>query len=249
MRLRQLIQSLHRWLGLALGVQVVIWTMSGVVMSLLPIEHVRGENMIAYDAPMELRVQNYFPPAGVLTEVDGAREATLKFWLGREVYVVTGASGKTMFDADTGERISPISEEDARRAAIADFAGEDAIERAILLNQAPQEAGKRRGPLWRVEFSDRDKTRLYISPDTGEVVARRNRIWRFYDFFWMLHIMDYKERDNFNNPLIRVFALTGLMFALSGLTLVVFRIQNGRYVEDGRRAIKRNGAGKDKAAE
>jgi uncharacterized iron-regulated membrane protein len=248
MRFRQFIQSLHRWLGLALAIQIVIWMSSGVVMSLLPIEHVRGENMVAYHAPTDLKVQNYFPPAGVLAEVGGAREATLKSWLGREVYVVTGANGKAMFDADTGDRLSPISEADARRAALADFAGEDGIDRAILLNSPPRESG-RDVPLWRVEFTDENQTRLYISPETGDVVARRNRVWRFYDFFWMLHIMDYKDRDNFNNPLIRTFAITGLMFALSGLALVIFRIESGRYVEDGRRAIKRRNSENEKAAD
>lgn len=248
MQIRRGVQSLHRWLGLALGAQLVIWTMSGVVMSLLPIGHVRGENMIAYAAAPELKVQNYFPPAGVLAEVEGAQEATLKSWLGREVYIVKGTTGDTMFDADTGERISPISEQLARQAAVQDFAGEDSIVRATLLNRAPREAGDG-GPIWRVEFSDPDQTRLYISPGNGEVVARRNRVWRFYDFFWMLHIMDYKERENFNNPLVRTFAVTGLMFALSGLALVIFRLQSGRYAEDTRRATKSAGGEKEKAAE
>ncbi|OFX05802.1 MAG: hypothetical protein A3E78_10115 [Alphaproteobacteria bacterium RIFCSPHIGHO2_12_FULL_63_12] len=248
MQIRRGVQSLHRWLGLALGAQLVIWTLSGVVMSLLPIGHVRGENMVAYEAAPELKVQNYFPPAGVLAEVEGAREATLKSWLGREVYIVTGTAGDTMFDADTGERISPISEQLARQAALQDFAGEDTVERATLLNRAPREAGGG-GPIWRIEFSDPDRTRLYISPGNGKVVARRNRIWRFYDFFWMLHIMDYEERENFNNPLVRIFAVTGLMFALSGLALVVFRLQSGRYVDDTRRATKSAGGAKEKAAE
>jgi len=231
---RKVIQTAHRWLGLALGIQVAIWTLSGVVMSILPISLVRGENMIAYDARPELKIQSYFPPAGVLAEVEGAREATLKSWLGREVYLVKGEAGDALFDADTGEAISPLSEQDARKVALSDFAGDDQIARAALLNRAPREAG-RDGPLWLIEFSDRDQTRLYVSPQTGEVVARRNRIWRFYDFFWMLHIMDYRERDNFNNPLIRSFAVTGFMFALSGLALVLFRLRNGRYAEDLRR--------------
>lgn len=247
MRFRPFIQSAHRWLGLALVGQIVIWMSSGVVMSLLPIGHVRGEHLISFNEPPPLKVQNYFPPAGVLADVEGGREVTLKSWLGREVYVVTGSAGKTMFDADTGEKLSPISEQDARRAAQADFAGEDSINRAILMSNPPRETG-RKTPLWRVEFRDRDETRLYISPETGEVVARRNRIWRFYDFFWMLHIMDYKERDNFNNPLIRTFAITGLLFALSGLALVAFRIEGGRYAEDFRRTLtKRNGENKKAA--
>ena len=61
--------------------------------------------------------------------------------------------------------------------------------------------------------------------------------------------MDYEERENFNNPLVRIFAVTGLMFALSGLALVVFRLQSGRYVDDTRRATKSAGGAKEKAAE
>lgn len=244
MRFRRSIHALHRWLGLALGVQVLIWMTSGVVMSLLPIEHVRGETAIAYDAPVALEVGNYFPPAGVVSQIDGAYQATLKSWFGRDVYVVTGASETAIFDADTGERLSPISKEEARRAALADFAGEGEIDKLVLLNNPPREAGNA-GPLWRAEFSDRDETRLYISPHTGVVVARRNRVWRFYDFFWMLHIMDYRERENFNNPLVRSFAITGLLFALSGFALVVLRLRSGRYVDDARRL----GSGKSNAAQ
>lgn len=234
MRVRRFVQTLHRWLGLAIGVQIVIWMTSGVVMSLLPIAHVRGETAAAIDAPHELIVQNYFPPAGVISEVDGAQEVVLKTWLGREVYVVSGAAGKALFDADTGERLSPLSEENARRIAVADFAGEGEIAKIRLIDNPPREFG-RPGPVWRADFSDRDETRLYISPETGAVLARRNRVWRFYDFFWMLHIMDYRERENFNNPLVRTFAITGLMFALSGLALVGFRLQSGRYADDARK--------------
>lgn len=243
MQIKRAVQSLHRWLGLLLGVQLVIWMTSGVVMSLLPIEHVRGETAAAPDAPIELAVQNYFPPAGVIAEVDGAQEVTLRKWLGRDVYAVSGAEGAAMFDADTGERLTPLSEELARQVAESDFSGDGEIVTMELLRAPPREFG-RPGPVWRAAFDDKDDTRLYISPETGRVLARRNRVWRFYDFFWMLHIMDYKERDNFNNPLIRTFALTGLLFALSGLTLVVFRLEGGRYAEDAKRL---SGGRKDRA--
>ena len=38
----------------------------------------------------------------------------------------------------------------------------------------------------------------YISATTGSVLERRNDTWRWWDFFWMLHIMDYDERENVN---------------------------------------------------
>lgn len=238
MKLRRSVQALHRWLALALCVQILLWMGSGAVMSLLPIALVHGDPNKAYDAPVELRVHNYFPPAGVVSEVAGAQEVTLKSWLGREVYVVSSRDSKAMFDADTGDRLSPISENDARRVAVADFAGEGEIEKLTRLDNPPHEYRGPR-PVWRADFSDDDRTRLYISPDTGVVLTRRNRAWRFYDFFWMLHIMDYRGRDNFNNPLLRAFALTGLAFALSGVTLVGFRLHSGRYADDARRMARR----------
>lgn len=234
MQFRKFVQSSHRWLGLALGAQLVIWMTSGVVMSLLPIEHVRGETAAAPMAPIELAVHNYYPPAGVIAEVDGAQELILKKWLGRDVYVVSGATGAAMFDADTGERLTPLKEDLARQIAESDFSGDGDIATMEMMTAPPREFG-RKGPVWRATFADKDETRLYISPDTGVVLARRNRVWRFYDFFWMLHIMDYKERENFNNPLVRTFAITGLLFALSGIGLVAFRLTGGRYAEDARR--------------
>ena len=61
--------------------------------------------------------------------------------------------------------------------------------------------------MWRVDFDDSRHTTIYVSPQTGKVVGRRNTIWRVYDFFWMLHIMDYSARDNFNNPLVVTAAI------------------------------------------
>jgi len=41
---------------------------------------------------------------------------------------------------------------------------------------------------------------------------------------WMLHIMDYETRDNFNSWWLRLAAFLALLFAISGLALVVQRI-------------------------
>jgi hypothetical protein len=231
MRVGRAIHVAHRWLGLLLAAQVLLWMTSGVIMSWFPIEEVRGETAASIEAPPALSVTGYFPPGGVITEVPGATDLRLKSWLGRPVYLVTAQEGRALFDADTGEKISPLSKELATKVAEADFRGDGELERIVLMNNPPAEY---RGatPVWRAEYSDANETRIYISPHSGEVVARRNRVWRLYDFFWMLHIMDYKERENFNNPLIRGFAATGLLFALSGLWLVGARLAGGRYKDD-----------------
>ena len=136
-----------------------------------------------------------------------------------------------IFDASTGARISPLSEQLARKVAEMDYLGDGEIVRAALMSFPPQEY---RGPtpVWRLDYNDRFNTRIYVSPSSGEVRARRNDIWRLYDFFWMLHIMDYEDRENFNNPLLITASITGFIFALSGIIIVVFRLSRGRYLND-----------------
>ncbi|MDZ7627396.1 MAG: PepSY domain-containing protein [Parvularculaceae bacterium] len=231
MRAARAIHVAHRWLGLLLAVQVVLWMASGAVMSWFAIEDVRGETAASIEAPLALRATSYFPPGGVIADAPDATGVELKTWLGRPVYIVTSENGRALFDADSGEKLSPIAEDLAKKAAEADFRGEGELKRLTLTNNPPPEF-RGKTPVWRAEFSDKNETRLYISPETGQVLARRNRIWRLYDFFWMLHIMDYEERENFNNPLIRAFAITGLLFALSGLFLVAHRLAGGRYKDD-----------------
>lgn len=231
MRAGRAIHLAHRWLGLLLGAQILLWMTSGVIMSWFPIERVRGETSASIEAPLALSPTNYFPPGGVIADFQGATDVRLKIWLGRPVYEVTGDSGGALFDAESGERLTPLPEELAKRVAASDFRGEGELKRLTLMNNPPAEY-RGNTPVWRADYTDADETRLYISPHTGEVVARRNRVWRLYDFFWMLHIMDYEARENFNNPLIRTFAVTGLLFAVSGIWLVFQRVAGGRYMND-----------------
>ena len=78
--------------------------------------------------------------------------------------------------------------------------------------------------MWQISYDDKDKTRIYLDADTAELKAVRTRIWRVFDFMWMLHIMDYKERENFNSWWLRLFSGAAVLFALSGLALVAHRV-------------------------
>ena len=89
--------------------------------------------------------------------------------------------------------------------------------------EAPQETG-REGPLWRVDFDDAERTSFYLSPETGEVVTRRSNVWRFYDFFWRLHIMDLENGEDFNHPLIIVATSLTLSIVISGFILLAIRL-------------------------
>lgn len=229
MTLSRFMKTAHRWLGLALAVQVSLWMASGFVMSWYDIKLVRGETNSMTVIPPELEPRTYANPGGVIVQSPGATGVRLKSFLERPVYEVAAAAGPAIFDAVSGEKISPISEDDARRVAARDFTGDGKIVAMELLETAPEDY-RRAVPVWRATFSDRLHTRLYISPDTGEIAARRNDIWRLYDFFWMLHIMDYETRDNFNNPLVRLTSFTAILFALTGIYLIVVDFRRGRFL-------------------
>lgn len=222
MKLYGIVQRIHLWAGVLLGIQVLLWMLSGVVMSWYHIELVRGERAMFATPSQELESRNYASPGGVIAQLDGATSVELRYFLGRPVYEVKSESAQALFDATSGEKLSPIDEVTARAVAEQDYVGEGEIEKIALLNNPPHEYRKAL-PVWRADFNDSLHTRLYISPDTGVVASRRNDVWRLYDFFWMLHIMDYDERENFNNPLVKAASAAGLLFAITGLVMVVLK--------------------------
>ncbi len=88
-------------------------------------------------------------------------------------------------------------------------------------------------PVWKVTFEGSESLNLYLDPWTGEILARRTTRWRVFDFFWMLHVMDFENRDDFNHPLLQIAAFLGLLIALSGvilwaLTTSLFRKKRSR---------------------
>jgi hypothetical protein len=57
-------------------------------------------------------------------------------------------------------------------------------------------------------------------------VTRRHRFWRWFDFLFMLHIMDYETRENVNNPLLRGATVLAATTAVSGLWLLYFSFRH-----------------------
>jgi len=227
MRIAPWLAFLHKWIGLFIGIQIVLWMTGGLVMSVFPIEHVRGEHNIRELPPVTLAASEFAVPLDqVVAEFapDGVRSATAKALLGRPVYDLERAiGGHILVDARTGGELT-VDEGVVRALARADFAGAAPIAEIGLLSESSLEY---RGPVpvWRVRFSDDEDTRLYFAADTGRIMARRNASWRLYDFFWMLHIMDYEGRENFNNPLVITAASFALFTVLMGIGLLAFRLR------------------------
>tara|TARA_R110002051_G_C8757399_1_gene501143 strand:+ start:1150 stop:1551 length:402 start_codon:yes stop_codon:yes gene_type:complete len=120
--------------------------------------------------------------------------------------------------------MSPINEELARQIAEADYSKDAPIKSATLMSDPPTEYG-RPGPVWQIRFDDAGDTTLYIDPKRADVLARRSSTWRFYDFFWKLHVMDYDDGENFNHPLLITAAGAAIFVAISGMILLVIKMR------------------------
>ena len=74
-------------------------------------------------------------------------------------------------------------------------------------------------PAFVISYDDPTNLKSYVSVDDASFRTVRFRDWRWFDFLWMTHTMDYEGRDDFNNLVLRIFSLLGLMTVLSGFVL------------------------------
>lgn len=217
--------QLHKWIALIVGIQVLFWVAGGVVMTAIPIERVRSEHHVAEAKPSPLPIDTAMPVAEVARRA-GLRpvEAQLKTSPRGPVWSLKSASGDpVILSAITGRPMEAMAAADVRVLAQRAYKGDGRTVSATLLAEAPQETGKA-GPLWRVDFDDAEGTSFYLSPQTGEVVSRRSNVWRFYDFFWRLHIMDLEKGENFNHPLIIAAGVLTLSIVVTGFILLWIRL-------------------------
>ncbi|HEY0682284.1 MAG TPA: hypothetical protein VGD45_08145 [Steroidobacter sp.] len=225
MRPALLSRTLHKWLALIVGIQLVFWMISGFYMVVVDLDFIHGDPLVRnlhVPLPREAPKLSF---GEVARRFEGVTEASLRALPGfsAPVYEVSTASGKSLVDAMTGQELSPLAEESIGNLAREYYAGEGKVAALTLIERdAPLEIQNRPLPLWRVDFDDWLQTSLYVHPDTGVLVTRRHRFWRWFDFLWMFHIMDFDTRTDINNGLLRASTIAGLVTVLSGCWLLYF---------------------------
>lgn len=221
---------LHKWLALLMAIQILFWFVSGLFFALAPIETVRSEHRIAAPRPVALDANSI---GDALTSIPAAEAQAptsieIRMLLDRPVAELAYAQGAPrLFDLATGQRLSPIDAAAARRIAQANLDGNAP---AIGVSRVTEESTEYRGPLpaWRVDFEQANRA-VYVAADTGEVTARRSTLWRTFDFLWSLHIMDFKNHEDFNTPLLAVATALGLVIILTGIVMFPSRLGFNRW--------------------
>ncbi len=220
------IKFLHRWLGLFASIQLLLWTLSGLFFTIPDIKDVRGDQYRVWETADEIQrldQNNLFAVSSLLKNLNINKEEDYTILLKRRadrwVYQVDSSNQISNYDAISGERLFFITPDEASLIVTRET---NLLPKKVELINDRESGSEYRGrdlPLYRVFVEKPQKGMVYVDPNTGEIAAIRTRLWRTFDFLWSLHIMDYKERDDFSHWLIRIFAFIGLMTIVSGMLL------------------------------
>ncbi|MEO0525835.1 MAG: PepSY domain-containing protein [Bacteroidota bacterium] len=220
----------HRYLGLILGVQFLLWTLGGLYFSWTNIEEIRGDDLKNSHPTMSTNL-NYISPTLFLADSfepsDSLRSLHLTTILGKPFYRVesltNGVKKVSLFNAIDGSIRGAITKEEATAIAKNKLNVKAKVKFIEYLTKTGEHHEYRERPLpaYAITFDSPANTTVYVSQEHGNVQTFRNNQWRVFDFLWMLHTMDYRERDNFNNWLLRAFSIFGIFTILSGFSLYI----------------------------
>jgi hypothetical protein len=222
--IRHRLRRWHIWLGWIVGIPVLLWTVSGVVMVWKPIEEVRGTNLIR-DLPAMRFNAPVIPPAVAGVPM---KSLSLEQRAAGARWVVRLPDGHTrLADPLSGALLPPMSALDAAHEVTARYTGSAKI-RSVTKTSADSPPLDLRRPVaaWQVTMDD--GTNFYVDAGSGEIVAKRTRWWRLYDFMWGLHIMDPQTREDTHNPWVIGFGIAALLTTILALIMLPLTIRRGK---------------------
>ena len=210
------IRKTHRYLGLFLGIQFLFWTISGLYFSWTNIDDIHGDHFKNLDyqpqafsnliSPSQLDIDN-----GVNTIELRDIDNTPYYWV----------NSKQLYNALDGSTKNSTTKEPALYIAKLNIKNDLEVESIEQINKTGKhhEYREKLLPAYVITYKTDEALKAYVSVKDGKFQTVRHRNWRWCDFLWMTHTMDYEGRDNFNTMVLRAFSLLGLITVLSGFLL------------------------------
>ncbi|MFD2165708.1 PepSY domain-containing protein [Thalassotalea euphylliae] len=224
MKIQSTAATLHKWLMAAVGIQLLIWSITGLYMVAMDIHYIHGDTLVKNNHTYVDTTSVKLDLSAILKRYPKAQKIRLSNLNHIPVYRFHSEDKHVIVDARNGKVLSPISEQLAIELAVAEFTGSaEVISAQLITEQPPYELSARHLPVWQVAFADDIGSILYVGVNNGEVVTKRHQYWRLFDWMFRFHIMDYQDSDIANN-LLRVVAFITLLASLAGALLVYMRV-------------------------
>ena len=210
------IRKAHRYLGLFIGIQFLMWTISGLYFSWTDIDDIHGDQFknLQYQPKA---FQNLLSPT-LLNISEGIKTIEIRdinsvpyYWINK----------KELYNAINGQLKPEITEEEAVYVATQYMKKDLEIITVKRITEVDRQHEYREKllPAYVISYATDKALKAYVSVNDGKFQTVRHRSWRWFDFLWMTHTMDYEGRDNFNTIILRAFSLLGLITVLSGFLL------------------------------
>ncbi len=212
----QKIRKTHRYLGIFIGIQFLFWTISGLYFSWTNIDDIHGDQF--KNSEYQPKTFNNLVSPSELKISGGINTIALRDINGVPFYWI---NKKQLYNALDGSLKENISEEEALYIAKNYMKGGLKVASIEKIKEAGKhhEYRERLLPAYVISYDTDEELKAYVSVKDGKFQTVRHRSWRWFDFLWMTHTMDYEGRDNFNTLVLRAFSLLGLITVLSGFLL------------------------------
>jgi hypothetical protein len=191
------VRKIHRYLSIFIAIQLLLWTVSGIYFAFNKIEMVRGEQ---YRLPLETEYRIFKR-------------------LGQEIIETNENGLKTYLSYPDKLPVKNLSPEEAITIAKQKTSLIPIEVSLIEKEERGVEYRGRRLPIYKISTDTKNDINIYLDPITGDIAAIRSDSWRAWDLLWALHIMDYQDRDNINNILLKIFSVLALISSITGIIL------------------------------
>jgi uncharacterized iron-regulated membrane protein len=215
--MKLIVRNTHKYLSFFISIQLLLWTVSGIYFAFNKIENVRGEQY-RLQSPFKYSFKN------IEFEIPEATSAVVKKRLDKTIITASTEAGMRYFDEE-GDPLKKISFDEAKQ-----IVAENTLLKPIAVEEVsePKKGSEYRGrqlPIYKVTTRNANDKEInaYLNIFSGDIVAIRSAQWRIWDLMWGFHIMDWQERDNIDNILLKIFSVLALISSLSGI-LLFFKI-------------------------
>ena len=211
--MKSIVRNVHKYLSFSISLQLLLWTVSGIYFAFNKIEMVRGEQYIL--------TQSYAVDLSQINlNIPEAENVRLSKRFNEEIIIITKDIGNEYLDIK-GNSLNKLSTDEALQIVGNKTTLKPLNVEEIKMEKNGSEYRGRPLPLYKVISKNKanEKINVYLNVFSGEILAIRSAQWRVWDLMWGFHIIDWQERDNINNFLLKIFSILALISSLTGLLL------------------------------
>ena len=237
----------HRWLGIAIGLMFLIWSLSGIVLMYAGIPHMTAGERLHRLPLLTLDAVKISPQQALSNISQQIRGEPFRLRISmhndRPVYRInTGfVFGQwTVVYADTGEKVEPLSPETAR-SWLSKFLQiqeqsihfEETLTEPDMFTHSP--AIQTHMPMHRFAVSDGFDAKYYVSANSADVVMKTTMGSRLLGFAgYNMHTLFFFRQQGWWTPVLQWISWTALCVTILGVVLGIWRFNfKARIKKDG----------------